>query len=78
MESVACDLGAWRSNSVGAWRDDLPADFSDVPIALTGESVLARLLVLVSAKRTPGFAMHTPADKRCHPCGVVLRSVDNL
>ena len=42
MESVACDLGAWRSNSVGAWRDDLPADFSDVPIALTGESVLAR------------------------------------
>lgn len=55
MESVACDLGAWRSNSVGAWRDDLPADFSDVPIALTGESVLARRLILVSAKGTTGW-----------------------
>ena len=77
MESVACDLGAWRSNSVGAWRDDLPADFSDVPIALTGESVLARLLVLVSAKRTPGFAMHAPAYYRRRPSGVVLRAVDS-
>ena len=55
MESVACDLGAWRSNSVGAWRDDLPADFSDVPIALTGESVLARRLILVSAKGTTSW-----------------------
>ncbi|PQM74867.1 hypothetical protein C5Y44_04035 [Corynebacterium sp. J010B-136] len=61
----------------GARRDYLPADFSDVPFALTGESVLARRLVLVSAKRTLSFAMHVPADHRRRPSGAVLRAVDS-
>lgn len=45
MESVASvwALGVQSALALsGARRDYLPADFSDVPSALTGESVLAR------------------------------------